>query len=163
MSSVGFSRFLVVLALAACQSGPARATDTARACLIHLDAASAIACYRQIIEGMKDNTAWCQSLGVRELQELQSNISKSLNQVLEHRRKTEDAELAEFGYQANQHVNDIQSTVDPARKSQIAARWYQFLEDRKRKKDTEKAFRELKTIHEEFGELQSAAGRLNCQ
>lgn len=163
MSRAGFSRFLVVLALATCQSGHARASDTARACLIHLDAASAIACYRLLIEGMKDNTAWCQSFGVGELQELQSNISKSLNQVLEHRRKIEDAEVAQFGNQANQHVKDIQSTADPARKSQIAARWYQFLEDRKRKKHFQKSADELKAIYKEFGELQSAAGRLDCQ
>lgn len=163
MSRAVFSRFLIGLVLATCRSGSVNASDTARACLIHQDAASAIACYRQIIEGMKENTAWCQSLGLQEVQELQANMSKSLNQVLAHRRKIEEAEVAEFGNQANQLTKDIQSTTDPARKSQLAAWWYQLLEDRKRKKAAKDPFADLQHIHNEFGKLQTAAGRLDCK
>lgn len=163
MSRAAFSRFLVGLVLATSKSGSADASDTASACLLHHDAASAIACYSQIIEGMKETTAWCQGLGLQEVQELQTNITKSLNQVLAHRRKVEEAEVTEFGNQANQLAKDIRSTKDPARKSQLAAWWYQLLEDRKRKKGAKDPFADLQHIHNEFGKIHTAAGRLDCE
>ncbi len=78
MSRAASLQFLVALAFAACQSGSAEASDTGSDCLIHHDGASAIACYRQITEGMKEDTSWCQGCGLKAVQELQANISKSL-------------------------------------------------------------------------------------
>lgn len=70
--------------------------------------------------------------------------------------------MAEFGNQANQLTTDIQSTTDPAQKSQLAAWWDQFVKDWKRKKESKNPFAELPKIYDEFGKLQTAAGRLNC-
>jgi hypothetical protein len=163
MSRAALLQFLVALAFAACQSGSAKASDTGSDCLIHHDAASAIACYRQITEGMKEDTSWCQGRGLKAVQELQANIRKGLNQVLEHRRKIEQAEVSEFGNQATKLAKDIKSTTDPARQSQLAAWWDQLLKDRKRKKEAKDPFAELQQIHNEFGKLQTAAGRLDCR
>lgn len=157
-----YPRFLVGLALATCQTGSANASDTAGSCLIYHDAASAVACFGQIIEGMKEDKTWCQGLGLQAVQELKANLDKSVNQVLAHRRKIEEAEVAEFGNQANQLAQDIRSTTDPARQSRLAAWWYQLLEDRKRKKAAKDPFGDLTRLHDEFGKLRTAAGRLDC-